>query len=51
MKSLRALVEEFRARGLSDYSRGRADRHDVWSEAASLLEERLDDVEDEWPPR
>ena len=44
---LRRLAEDFRALGLADYARGRAELHGVWCDAASRLDEFTDDLEDE----
>lgn len=43
MTPLAALVEEMRARALSDYARGRPELAEVWNEAAALVKERLED--------
>ncbi len=43
---LRRLAEEFRALGLADYARGRAELHGVWCDAARRLDELTDDLED-----
>ena len=45
--ALRHLAEEFRALGLADYARGRADLHGVWCDAARRIDEFTDDLEDE----
>lgn len=45
--NLRRLAVEFRALGLADYARGRAELHGVWCDAASRLDELATDVEDE----
>ena len=45
--SLRRLAEDFRALGLADYARGRADLHGVWCDAANRIDEHANDVEDE----
>ena len=37
--NLRRLAVEFRALGLADYARGRADLHGVWCDAANDVEE------------
>lgn len=44
---LRRLAEEFRALGLADYARGRADLHGVWCDAARRVEEHADDIEED----
>ncbi len=44
---LRRLAEDFRALGLADYARGRADLHGVWCDAANRIDEFTDDLEDE----
>ena len=44
---LRRLAQEFRALGLADYARGRADLHGVWCDAANRIDEHANDVEDE----
>lgn len=43
---LRRLAEEFRALGLSDYARGRADLHGAWCDAASRIEDFIEELED-----
>ena len=45
--NLRRLAVEFRALGLADYARGRADLHGVWCDAANRIDEHANDVEDE----
>ena len=45
--NLRRLAVEFRALGLADYARGRADLHGVWCDAARRVDEYAADVEDE----
>ena len=45
--NLRRLAVEFRALGLADYARGRADLHGVWCDAANRIDELASDVEDE----
>lgn len=44
---LRRLAEEFRALGIADYARGRAELHGVWCDAARRVDEYATDVEDE----
>ena len=44
---LRRLAEEFRALGLADYARGRAELHRTWADAASRVDALADDLEDE----
>ncbi|HRC64963.1 MAG: hypothetical protein IPI16_16625 [Comamonadaceae bacterium] len=46
LSGLRRLAEEFRALGLSEYARGRADLHGAWCDAARRLDELTDDLED-----
>ncbi len=43
---LRRLAEDFRALGLADYARGRADLHRTWADAASRVDALADDIED-----
>lgn len=45
--NLRRLAVEFRALGLADYARGRAELHGVWCDAASRLDELATDVEED----
>jgi len=45
--ALRRLAEEFRALGLADYARGRAELHRTWADAASRVDALADDLEDE----
>lgn len=45
--NLRRLAVEFRALGLADYARGRAELHGVWCDAASRLDEHANDVEED----
>ena len=44
---LRRLAVEFRALGLADYARGRADLHGVWCDAANRIDELAADVEED----
>ena len=44
--NLRRLAEEFRALGLADYARGRAELHRTWADAASRVDALADDIED-----
>ena len=44
---LRRLAEEFRALGLADYARGRAELHGVWCDAANRIDEYATDAEDD----
>lgn len=44
---LRRLAREFRALGLADYARGRADLHGVWCDAARRIDEHADDIEED----
>ncbi len=44
---LRRLAEDFRALGLADYARGRADLHGVWCDAARRIDEHADDIEED----
>jgi hypothetical protein len=44
---LRRLAEDFRALGLADYARGRAELHRTWADAASRVDALADDLEDE----
>ncbi len=44
--NLRRLAVEFRALGLADYARGRADLHRTWADAASRVDALADDIED-----
>lgn len=44
---LRRLAEDFRALGLADYARGRADLHGVWCDAASRVDELAADIEED----
>lgn len=46
LASLRRLAEEFRALGLADYARGRAELHRTWADAASRVDALADDLED-----
>ncbi len=43
--SLRRLAADFRALGLADYARGRAELHRVWADAASRVDALADDIE------
>lgn len=43
---LRRLAEDFRALGLADYARGRAELHRTWADAASRVDALADDIED-----
>ena len=44
---LRRLAEDFRALGLADYVRGRADLHGVWCDAVNRIDEHANDVEED----
>jgi len=45
--NLRRLAVEFRALGLADYARGRADLHRTWADAASRVDALADDIEED----
>lgn len=45
--ALRRLAEEFRALGLADYARGRAELHRTWADAASRVDALADDIEED----
>ncbi len=46
LAELRRLARDFRALGLADYARGRAERQAVWADAAARLDELADQLED-----
>lgn len=45
--NLRRLAEDFRALGLADYARGRAELHRTWADAASRVDALADDIEED----